>query len=89
MRRQALSHPTATFLQHPWLVLELGFSPVTDSQVALALPYGLDVEATLPTARWLHKQLQRLDPAMLADLLAHTVQALQQEIPGLGARRRL
>ncbi len=74
-----------TFLvQHPWLVLELGFRPVTDSQAALASPYGFDVAATVPTARWLREQLHRLDPAALADLLARTVQALQQEIPGLG-----
>ncbi len=74
-----------TFLvQHPWLVLELGFRPVTDSQAALASPYGFDVAATVPSARWLREQLHRLDPEMLADLLARTVQALQQEIPGLG-----
>ncbi len=74
-----------TFLvQHPWLVLELGFRPVTDSEAALTSPYGFDVEATVPTARWLREQLHRLDPAVLADLLARTVQALQQEIPGLG-----
>jgi hypothetical protein len=74
-----------TFLvQHPWLVLELGFHPSTDSQTALTSPYGFDVEATVPTARWLREQLHRLDPAVLSDLLARTVQALQQEIPGLG-----
>ncbi len=74
-----------TFLvQHPWLVLEIGFRPVTDSEAALASPYGFDVAATVPSARWLRKRLQRLDPAVLADLLARTVQALQQEIPGLG-----
>ncbi len=38
----------------------------------------------MPTARWLREQLHWLDPAVLADLLTQTVQALQQEIPGLG-----
>jgi hypothetical protein len=38
----------------------------------------------VPTERWLREQLHRLDPAVLTDLLARTVQALQQEIPGLG-----
>src|SRR3989441_1380589 len=74
-----------TFLvQHPWLVLELGFRPVTTGEVALTSPYGFDVEATVPTARWFREQLHRLDPTVLTDLLARTVQALQQEIPGLG-----
>jgi hypothetical protein len=74
-----------TFLvQHPWLVLELGFRPVTKSKMALTSPYGFDVEATVPTARWLREQLHRLDPAVLSDLLTNTVQALQHEIPGLG-----
>ena len=71
-------------VQHPWLVLELGFRPVTDSQTALRSPYGFDVEATVPTARWLREQLHRLDPTVLRDLLARTVTALQEEIPGLG-----
>ncbi len=74
-----------TFLvQHPWLVLELGFRPDTESQAALTSPYGFDVETTVPTARWLREQLHRLEPAVLTDLLARTVEALQQEIPGLG-----
>ncbi len=71
-------------VQHPWLVLELGFRPVTTGEVALTSPYGFDVEATVPTARWFREQLHRLDPTVLTDLLARTVQALQQEIPGLG-----
>ena len=74
-----------TFLvPHPWLVLDLGFRPGTKSQTALTWPYGFDVEATVPTARWLREQWHRLDPAVLSDLLSSTVQALQQEIPGLG-----
>jgi hypothetical protein len=41
-----------TFLvQHPWLVLELGFRPVTDSEAARRSPYGFDVAATVPSAR--------------------------------------
>ena len=74
-----------TFLvQHPWLVLELGFRPLTESQAALSSPYGFDVEATVPTARWLCEQLHRLDPGLLHDLFVQSVHALQQEIPGLG-----
>jgi hypothetical protein len=74
-----------TFLvQHPWLVLELGFRPVTDTAAALTSPYGFDVQASVPTDRWLRKQLHRLDPGELHDLFVQTVQALQAEIPGLG-----
>ncbi len=51
-----------TFLvQHPWLVLELGFRPVTESEEARHSPFGFDVAATVPSARWLREQLHRLD----------------------------
>ncbi len=74
-----------TFLvQHPWLVLELGFRPLIGSPAARSSPYGFDVEATVPTARWLGEQLHRLDPDLLHDLFVQSVHALQQEIPGLG-----
>lgn len=67
-------------LEHPLLVLELGFRPVLD----ITQPYGFSVERTVPTARWLRQQ-QRLFPRpVLQELLMETVHALQQEIPGLG-----
>ena len=67
-------------LKHPLLVIELGFQLVLDA----SQPYGFDVEATLPTRFWLGEKLRQLDRALLTDLLAATVRALQAEIPGLG-----
>lgn len=71
----------AFLVEHPLLVLELGFRPVPDA----AKPFGFDVERTVPGARWLRHQQQALDPAMLGALLQGTVRALRAEIPGLGA----
>jgi len=67
-------------VEHPLLVLALGFTPRRDARA----PYGFDVERTVPSARWLAEQQQRLDPQLLAALFAATVQALCDEIPGLG-----
>ena len=67
-------------VEHPLLVLELGFHLVLDP----TQPYGFDVARTLPSARWLREQLRRLDPALLQSLLQGTVTALHAEIPGLG-----
>jgi len=67
-------------LEHPLLVLELGFLPVLDE----SLPYGFDIQRTVPGDRWLRHQQQTLDPSRLHDLLAATVHALVAEIPGLG-----
>jgi hypothetical protein len=67
-------------LEHPRLVLELGFRPVPDP----AAPHGFDVAHTVPGARWLRHQQQTLDPAVLTALLAGTVRALAAAIPGLG-----
>lgn len=67
-------------LQHPLLVIELGFTLVLDPQA----PYGFDVERTLPSRSWLGEKLRLLDPRLLSALLASTVQALKAEIPGLG-----
>ncbi len=39
-------------LEHPLLVLELGFRPVLD----YTQPYGFDVARTVPSARWLREQ---------------------------------
>jgi hypothetical protein len=70
----------AFLLEHPWLVLELGFRPVLDP----TSPHGFAVERTVPGERWLRHQQQALDHAMLRALLAGTVRALRAEIPGLG-----
>ena len=70
----------AFLVEHPLLVLELGFRLVLDS----TQPYGFDVQRTVPSARWLREKLQRLDPILLHTLLQATVTALQVEIPGLG-----
>lgn len=79
--RQAYVTELRRFLvEHPALVLELGFRPVP----APAEPYGVDVERTVPGARWLRHQQQRLDRGPLRALLGGTVRALQAEIPGLG-----
>ncbi len=70
-----------TFLvEHPLLVLELGFHLVLDPMA----PYGFDVARTVPSDRWLREQLRRLDPLLLQTLLQGTVTALHVEIPGLG-----
>ena len=70
----------AFLVKHPLLVIELGFHLVLDARQ----PYGFDVEATLPTRFWLGEKLRQLDHALLTELLAGTVRALQAEIPGLG-----
>lgn len=67
-------------VNHPLLVIELGFHLVLDP----SQPYGFDVERTLPTRYWLGEKLRQLDRQLLQDLLAGTVQALHAEIPGLG-----
>src|ERR1051326_6980335 len=67
-------------LEHPLLVLELGFRPVLN----VDLPYGFAVERTVPSARWLREKQRRLDHHHLQDLFHASVHALQEEIPGLG-----
>ncbi len=70
-----------TFLvEHPLLVLELGFRPVLNGE----LPYGFDVQRTVPSERWLREKQRTLDHRHLQDLFHASVQALQEEIPGLG-----
>jgi len=70
-----------TFLvEHPLLVLELGFHPVPNPTHR----YGFDVQQTVPCDRWLRHKQQTLDNTLLRALLQATVQALQAEIPGLG-----
>jgi hypothetical protein len=70
----------AYLLDHPLLVLELGFRPHLD----LRQPYGFDVAKTVPSIRHLNNILRSLDPRLLANLFEQSVHALQQEIPGLG-----
>ena len=70
----------AYLLDHPLLVLELGFRPHID----LTQAYGFHVNKTVPSVRHLNNILRALDPRLLANLFEQSVQALQQEIPGLG-----
>jgi hypothetical protein len=67
-------------LEHPLLVLELGFLPVWDA----TQPYGFDVARTVPGDRWLRNKQQHLDHGLLQALLQATVHDLQEEIPDLG-----
>lgn len=70
----------AFLVEHPLLVLELGFLPVLDP----SQPYGFLVERTVPGARWLRHQQQTLEHAILQRLLVGTVHALQRVLPGVG-----
>jgi hypothetical protein len=70
----------AYLLDHPLLVLELGFRPHLD----LRQPYGFDVAKTVPSIGHLNTILRTLDTRKLSDLLTQSVQALCEEIPGLG-----
>jgi len=67
-------------IEHPLLVLNLGFTPVLDP----SQPYGFDVERTVPTARWFREKQRTLDDQLLRTLFDASVQALLGEIPGLG-----
>jgi len=67
-------------LEHPLVVLELGFRPMLNRD----LPYGFDVAKTVPTARWFRKLQHDLEQPVLQGLLAATVRDLREEIPGLG-----
>src|SRR5690348_17548284 len=50
-------------LEHPLLVLVLGFRPVLNRD----LPYGFDVAKTVPTARWFRKLQHDLCQSVLQD----------------------
>lgn len=65
---------------HPLLIIELGFHLQLDPSA----DYGFDVQGTLPCRYWFGEKLRQLDHTLLSDLLAATVTALQEEIPGLG-----
>ncbi len=70
----------AYLLDHPLLVLELGLRPHLD----VSAPSGFRVSQTVPSAGHLNTVLRSLDSHLLSALFAHTVRALQAEIPGLG-----
>ena len=81
--REGLSYTSQLrrfLLQHPLLVIELGFH----LDLAPEAPYGFDIPQTLPCEQWLRAKLRSFDQALLQQLLAATVTALQAEIPGLG-----
>lgn len=67
-------------VEHPLLVLELGFRPVYD----YTQPYGFDVQRTVPTSRWFTEQQRTLSQGVLLTVLLCTVEDLREEIPGLG-----
>ena len=80
-----LHHRPAPFLvEHPLLVLELGFRPVPDP----TQPYGFDVGAHRPVRPLAAPPAADPRPGVLGALLAGTVRALQAEIPELGHHRR-
>lgn len=79
-QKEYITQLRAFLVEHPLLVLECGFRPVPEA----ALPYGFDVERTVPGVRWLRHWQQHLDNALLQRLLQGTVRALRGEIPGLG-----
>jgi len=78
--KRYMTHLRKYLVEHPLLVLELGFRPVPDPTAL----YGFNVHRTVPTDRWFREKLRRLKPAILTTLLEKTVHALQEEIPGLG-----
>jgi len=78
--KEYVTHLRSFLVEHPLLVLEIGFRPVPDA----TQPYGFDVERTVPCDRWLRHWQQHLDNALLQALLHGTVHALQAEIPHLG-----
>jgi hypothetical protein len=67
-------------LKHPLLVIELGFHLELDPNA----PYGFDCQKTLPGEVRLRKKLRTLDQNLLQHLLAASVAALHEAIPGLG-----
>jgi len=78
--KASVTHLRTYLVEHPLLVLELGFTPVLEPSA----PYGFDVQRTLPGDRWLRHQQRTLSLDHLRLLLGRTVEALCEEIPGLG-----
>src|SRR4051794_37384091 len=52
-------------LNHPLLVIELGFQ----LELAPNAAYGFDVQHTVPSEQWLRQKLRTLDQDLLQDLL--------------------
>jgi hypothetical protein len=67
-------------VEHPLLVLELGFQLHLDPTQL----YGFAVQRTVPSDRWVREKLRSLDPGLLHALLQASVHALQAAIPGVG-----
>jgi hypothetical protein len=67
-------------LEHPLLVIELGFHLDLD----YTSRYGFNYKTTIPSEVWLRARLRTLDQRLLQDLLNATVTDLKEEIPGLG-----
>lgn len=67
-------------VNHPALVLELGFRPVADP----TQPFGFVVESTVPCDRHLRRKLQTFENARLQQLLDGTVGVLRSEVPDWG-----
>jgi hypothetical protein len=65
-------------VEHPALVLALGFRPRFDRSGAV------DIDRTVPGARWLRHQQHTLNPALLERALAQTVQTVRRQTPALG-----
>jgi Transposase DDE domain len=80
-RQPYVTELRAYLVEHPALVLELGFRPVLDA----TQPAGFDVERTVPGVRWLRHQQQTLDQEVLRALLAGTVVAVASAVPDFGA----
>ena len=81
--REGLSYTSQLrrfLLNHPLLVMELGFH----LELAPNAPYGFDAQRTIPCEQWLREKLRTFDQALLQELLHATVSALQAQIPGLG-----
>lgn len=70
----------AYLLEHPALVAALGFRLVRTA----ADPATVDWGRSVPSARWLRHQQQRLPQAWLAHLLAQSVRVVQAQVPTLG-----
>ena len=78
--KPSVTHLRRYLVEHPLLVLELGFRPLKDP----SQPYGFAVEQTVPCDRWLRETQRRLPNTILQGLLRETVHALQAEIADLG-----
>jgi len=67
-------------VNHPALVLELGFRPLADP----TQPFGFVVESTVPCDRHLRRKLQTFENTVLQRLLDGTVGVLRSEVPAWG-----